>query len=180
MAIEPINIGNVVNDGLGDDLRTAFDKVNKNFESLDEGITTTARNIGSTGQGIFAQKVDNELQFKNLVGGNNITLAPTNESIVINTTTNAFTTIVTADDSSSILSSNYSELTLEGANGIEVTSNESTITFGISNFEIRNFDFGPFDGSYSNPISFLFAASNIDFGTIESPGSLNLDLGALV
>jgi hypothetical protein len=34
MTIQTINIGNVVNDGLGDDLRTAFEKVNANFADL--------------------------------------------------------------------------------------------------------------------------------------------------
>ena len=33
--IQTINIGNLVNDGTGDDLRTAFEKVNSNFTNLD-------------------------------------------------------------------------------------------------------------------------------------------------
>ena len=33
MAIQTINIGNVVNDGLGDDLRTAFQKVNATLQN---------------------------------------------------------------------------------------------------------------------------------------------------
>ena len=35
MAINLINIGNIANDGTGDDLREAFVKVNNNFEELD-------------------------------------------------------------------------------------------------------------------------------------------------
>jgi len=34
MAIQTINIGQNANDGTGDDLRTAFDKVNDNFDYL--------------------------------------------------------------------------------------------------------------------------------------------------
>lgn len=34
MAIETINLGNYANDGTGDDLRTAFQKVNDNFVTL--------------------------------------------------------------------------------------------------------------------------------------------------
>ena len=34
MTIQTINIGNVVNDGLGDNLRSAFQKVNDNFAEL--------------------------------------------------------------------------------------------------------------------------------------------------
>ena len=39
MTVQNINIGNQVNDGLGDDLRTAFEKVNANFISLGAELT---------------------------------------------------------------------------------------------------------------------------------------------
>ncbi len=55
MAIQTINLGNVVNDGLGDDLRTAFQKVNANFTELyqaiglsDTGQKTALTFVGST------------------------------------------------------------------------------------------------------------------------------------
>jgi hypothetical protein len=48
MAIQTINIGNVVNDGLGDDLRTAFQKVNANFTALDAELSVTGKNIPET------------------------------------------------------------------------------------------------------------------------------------
>jgi len=67
--IQTINVGNLVNDGLGDDLRTAFLKVNANFASLNSELTTTASNIGTTGVGIFKEKVGADLQFKKLVAG---------------------------------------------------------------------------------------------------------------
>ena len=35
MTIQNINIGNIANDGTGDDLREAFRKVNENFDELD-------------------------------------------------------------------------------------------------------------------------------------------------
>ena len=35
MAIQTINIGNIANDGTGDDIRVAFGKVSDNFEELD-------------------------------------------------------------------------------------------------------------------------------------------------
>lgn len=181
MTVQTINIGNVVNDGLGDDLRTAFEKVNANFQSLNTSLTVEAANIGSTGQGIFAQKVSDQLQFKNLVGGNRITLDSTNTSIIINATKpEAFSTIFTPDDSAGISSSVYPDITLKGAGGIEVTSSESTITFGISSPGIAAstlYDFGPFDGFYTGSTSFLLSASNVDFGTITAPGSLKLNLG---
>ena len=47
--IQTINIGNLVNDGLGDDLRTAFQKVNANFTSLNGELSITGSNLGSVG-----------------------------------------------------------------------------------------------------------------------------------
>lgn len=69
MAIQTINLGNVVNDGLGDDLRTAFQKVNNNFASLEAELSATGENIGSSGVGIFKQKFEEKLQFKKLASG---------------------------------------------------------------------------------------------------------------
>ena len=34
MSVKKINIGQLANDGTGDDIRTAFDKVNDKFEDL--------------------------------------------------------------------------------------------------------------------------------------------------
>ena len=51
MTIQNINIGNIANDGTGDDLREAFRKVNENFDELDlrQPESTTGAGIG-TGQ----------------------------------------------------------------------------------------------------------------------------------
>jgi hypothetical protein len=66
--LESIVVGAYANDGTGDDLRTAFQKVNRNFASVFGDLTlTTAANIG-TGAGIWAQTVDTELQLKSIKG----------------------------------------------------------------------------------------------------------------
>ena len=59
MSLLEINIGGFANDGTGDDLREAFNKVNLNFQELDlrDDESTTARNIGSNGEGIFAKSL---------------------------------------------------------------------------------------------------------------------------
>jgi hypothetical protein len=38
MAIQTINVGNIPNDGTGDDLREAFVKVNQNFTDVDTRV----------------------------------------------------------------------------------------------------------------------------------------------
>ena len=85
MAVQLINIGNIANDGTGDDLREAFIKANANFEELDlrDDEQTTASNLGSTGEGLFAQKLAYDLQFKKVVGGAGLTLTATNDNIII-------------------------------------------------------------------------------------------------
>ena len=71
MAIQTINIGNIANDGTGDDLREAFIKVYNNFTELNTNITNTTTegaNLG-TGTGLFAHRSDNTLQFKSISAG---------------------------------------------------------------------------------------------------------------
>jgi hypothetical protein len=81
-SLQSINLGSYANDGTGDDLRTAFEKVNNNFGLLfDEASVNTAINVGS-GIGIFAQKNLStvNLEFK--------TLTSTNASMSITETAN--------------------------------------------------------------------------------------------
>ena len=85
MAVSLINIGTIANDGTGDDLREAFIKVNNNFEELDlrQPEQTTASNLGVLGQSLFAQKSGYDLQFKKIIGGDNITLTANDSNITI-------------------------------------------------------------------------------------------------
>jgi hypothetical protein len=85
MAVQLINIGNIANDGTGDDLREAFIKANANFEELDlrDDEQTSASNLGSTGEGLFSQKLIYDLQFKKIVGGAGLTLTATADNITI-------------------------------------------------------------------------------------------------
>jgi hypothetical protein len=78
MTLQTINLGNYANDGTGDDLRTAFEKVNGNFDILKFEIAG-ATNLGS-GVGLFAQKnaINPYLEFKSLTSVNNsVTISST-------------------------------------------------------------------------------------------------------
>jgi hypothetical protein len=181
----------VVNDGLGDDLRTAFQKVNANFTDLSTQLTTTATNLGATGVGVFKEKIGADLQFKKLVAGTKMLLDDTGNSIVVNNTSpDAYTRIDT--DSGSILASTHQQITMGGTSApgsttsrkdIEVTASGSAILFKtiipITDI-LTSYDFGTITGEYDNAMQTIYAASNIDFGTIDLPGRLDLDCGGIV
>jgi hypothetical protein len=73
MPIQTINLGNYANDGTGDDLRTAFLKVNANFQLVGATLGIIGgENVGS-GVGIFKRR-DNDnltLEFKSLTSTDN-------------------------------------------------------------------------------------------------------------
>lgn len=191
MAIQTINIGNQVNDGLGDDLRTAFQKVNANFLELNSSLTITASNIGTTGYGIFKEKVGPELQFKNLVSGNKMMLDDTGNAIIVNSTADdAFIRFDT--NSGSMLASTHTQITLSGGpaagsttsrNDIEVSTFGSTVYFKtvvpVTDI-VTSYDFGAIGSEYNNALQFLYAMTNMDFGTFTIPGRFDLDCGTFV
>lgn len=73
-----LNVGAYANDGTGDDIRTAFQKIKSTFTLINTNLgVTTGENIGTTGQGIFSAKVDNKLQFKKITGTNGIVVSST-------------------------------------------------------------------------------------------------------
>ena len=150
MPIQTINIGNYANDGLGDDLRTAFEKVNANFNLLNTTDTTAAANVG-TGSGVFAQKSGTTLQFKSLKGGSNITLSSDGTSITINGSGNL------SSETSPSLGGN---LNMNGNNIIGGGNIEATI-YGI---DIRT----------------MSATSGVDYGTFTEPNTFTgmIDLGS--
>lgn len=177
MSITTINIGNAVNDGLGDDLRTAFEKVNANFQALN--ITASTTDV--PGYSIFKEKVNNDLVFKTLQSGKNVAITETTDAIIIaNSAPDAFKKITT--DSGSITASSFQEISIVGTDDIDVNSSSSTITVSsvlpVTNI-LTTYDLGPIGGVYSNVIQLLLAASTLDFGTITSPTLLDVDCGIL-
>jgi hypothetical protein len=191
MAIQPINLGNVVNDGLGDDLRTAFQKVNANFLELSYIGNITAANTNNAGFGLFKEKVDingtSTLVFKTILEGSNVIFEPLSDTIRINSIDPpAFRSIVT-DDENSVQASFSRDISIKGGISpggtqpdIEVTSLGSAITikslFPVTE-TLTNYDFGFVSAPPRNIVDLLIQISNIDFGTIDLPSGLNLDFG---
>ena len=127
MAIELINIGQIANDGTGDDLREAFIKVNANFEELDlrDDEQTSASNLGVEGEGIFAQKINYDLQFKKLVGSGDVTLSSDSEKIFIDADIGVRSIEVLADTGSLTVTD---DAILEIKGGTDITT---SVTGGI-------------------------------------------------
>lgn len=83
--LQTINLGSYANDGTGDDLRTAFEKVNINFGLLfAEASVNSAINLGN-GVGIFAQKnLDTvNLEFKSLYSSDSSIAFLTDNPLVV-------------------------------------------------------------------------------------------------
>ena len=131
MAIQTINIGTIENDGTGDDLREAFVKVNNNFAELDirDPEKTTGANLGSAGEGVFAQLNGAEMQFKKIVGGTAVTLTSDGNAITINSTATGLPQLqVFADNTNQTFDANNTALTLAGGNLVTTNMVGNTIT----------------------------------------------------
>ena len=189
MAIQTVNIGNIVNDGLGDDLRTAFQKVNGNFAELSASLTITASNLlGDDQEGnIFKQKTNNNLEFKTLVAGQKIQFLTDPDSITIESTVpDAFIEIET--DDGTVYAENNQFLKIQGtlsparydAQNIIVTHDVNSVyidTVLPINDIFKILDFGYINDIFDNVLQFNTAMSNIDFGTVVNPSGINIDLG---
>jgi hypothetical protein len=137
MAISLINVGQIANDGTGDDLREAFIKINQNFEELDlrDDEQTTASNVGGVGEGIFANRVNYDLQFKKIVAGSNISLASTAETVTINAV-GGLQQLAVVSDNGSIILRDGDAVNLVGGTGIETSVLGNTITISNTSSEI--------------------------------------------
>jgi hypothetical protein len=129
MAVQTINIGNIANDGTGDNLRQAFQKVNTNFADLDQrfDFNNTIENLG-TGEGVFYTKENNVQYYKSLKAGNNISLSSTNDEITISST-EAFT-IQTDSDSVSV-SGTGKFFGIKGGTNIDTTITSNDVNVAI-------------------------------------------------
>ena len=138
MALQTINIGNFVNDGTGDDLRTAFSKINANFDELDlqGGQANTISNIG-TGIGLYKEKIGVDLRLKTLKSGSGINITSAANEVTITNSLNVFVTF-NANTGSITASSNSQALNVYGANGITTTITGNTLTITGATDQVVN------------------------------------------
>ena len=182
MTIQTINLGTYANDSTGDDLRTAFQKVNANFAALTTTINiASASNVG-TGTGLFKQKNLTDLQFKSLTSTNDtVTITSNSDTVDLN----AITTL--ENDSNPTLGAN---LMLNGfiINGNNGAGDVQSSVYGLS-VPILDSLFGlliasnslvidmgtllePAGGSNTLPHGFP-----IDMGSFSTPQNNGLDFG---
>lgn len=197
MPIQTINLGNYANDGTGDDLRTAFLKVNANFELVGGTLgIINGENVGS-GTGIFKRR-DNDnltLEFKSLTS--------TDGSIVIEPNLDGLTvdlkglSLLENDPNPSL----SADLKLNGHNitigevdggdvqttvfGIDVRTTNALIELLINSNSVT-IDFGSFiDGTVG-----IVDAPNTDLNmngtkpdfsgfSVDDPSGTNLDFGSI-
>lgn len=128
MALQSINVGNIVNDGTGDDLRTAFIKINNNFDELDlrGGQANTISNLG-TGVGVYKEKIGVDLKLKSLVAGPGITLTNNPNDITITNNRNMILT-VNASTGTLTAASPTQALNIVGTDGITTSISGNTLT----------------------------------------------------
>ena len=179
MSLQQINLGTVANDGTGDDLRTAFQKIISNFNQLDARTpeATTVVNLGA-GQGVFASKVADELRFKSIVGGQNVTLAADGQTITINVDAGV-TQFTIAADTGSVVVTEDSTITIEGGRLVTTQRVANSIVVNTSALGSVVEDTTPRLGGNLNADGFnLGSVGTIDATTVS--GLFNGNLTGLV
>jgi hypothetical protein len=133
MAIQTINIGNIANDGTGDDLRVAFQKVNSNFVDLNQRVAPQldGENLGS-GEGVFYVKDSDIFKFKSLVAGPELAVSSTADEITISAGTNFGNLIFNADVGNTTVRANNEAIFLTGGDNIDTTATSQRVTFNIN------------------------------------------------
>lgn len=149
--VQQINLGSYPNDGTGDDLRTAFEKVNSNFNLLfSESNVTTGINLGG-GVGVLFQKNSStlNLEFK--------TLTSLDNSVVFNS--NNFTVDLLA------------RTTLQRDLAPRLGANLNLNAFNVYGGDIRTTVYGLDFPITNNLISSLINSNNLllDLGSFDKP-----------
>lgn len=147
MAVQTINVGNIANDGTGDDLREAMIKVNQNFDELDLRApeSTEGLNIGGAGEGVFAGKLGTTLQFKKLIGGDNVNITSGAETITLTVDSSLNTLVISSDAGSQVIENNATPLLLYGGQniGTSFNTNDNSFIFEVQGDDLLSQDPAP-------------------------------------
>ena len=80
-----LNIGTYANDGTGDDIRTAFQKIKDTFTLINSelGVLDGANLVGGAGLVASPSKANNVLQFKSITGSGGVVVTSTANTVNI-------------------------------------------------------------------------------------------------
>tara|TARA_B110000503_G_scaffold59350_1_gene94612 strand:+ start:11952 stop:12671 length:720 start_codon:yes stop_codon:yes gene_type:complete len=154
MAVQLINIGNIANDGTGDDLREAMIKINSNFEEIDlrDDEQTTASNLKSNidDVGLFKLKLNYDLQFKSLQAGAYITLTESDSAIRIDADAGIQTISIGADTGGWNVPDENALVNFIGGNDISTSVTDGVVTINYTGWESLIGDPAPILGGNLN------------------------------
>jgi hypothetical protein len=171
----PVLLGSYPNDGTGDDLRTAFQRVNNSFSALSSAIGITgAANVGS-GTGIYKDVSGTTLELKSLTStGNTVTFSSGTNTVNLE----AKTTVV--NDTNPSLGGNLN------LNGYNITGGDSrTTVYGydqrignnLLSILIDNNNLNVDLGSFNNPTGFE-TNPMVPAGSGHTSGGYSWDFGS--
>jgi hypothetical protein len=175
MPIQRIEIGGYANDGTGDDLRTAFNKVNANFTLLDSDAQINDGATVGAGTAILKGKISTILQFKSLTSTDtSVTLTATTDTVNLKANTRLSTDLTPALGGN--LSLNNRNIIGPGdvqttVWGVDIIALNAMLALLIESNKNLAVDFGSFDnptGSETN-----FRGYGFDMGFIVDPPSAN-------
>jgi hypothetical protein len=176
MALQTINLGNLANDGTGDDLRSAFEKVNYNFSILEIAASdiTGATNLGTAGATVFKEIINRDLKFKRVLGDNGVTVTDNDTAVIISGATIP-ATIITGD-SGSLLFNPGDTISITGASNISVGINNNTRTITITG-SLTTLD-TQLDANGNNIIN-VGSINGVDWETQIAGLFINMDFGTI-
>ena len=175
MPIQRIEIGGYANDGTGDDLRTAFNKVNANFTLLDsDAQINDGANLG-TGVAVLKGKTSTILQFKTLTSTDtSVTLTTTDNTVNLKANTRLSTDLAPALGGN--LNLNNRDIVGVGdvkasVYGIDLVALNAMMALLIESNNNLAVDLG----SFSNPTGFDTNTNgySLDLGTFDTPEIAN-------
>lgn len=156
MAKQTINIGSAANDGTGDPLRTAMDKINDNFDEIYSSyIASGSITVGNSTVNTVISNTNG------LVSGNSISNVVANSTIIrignssVNSTANSSTILIDSSllkvtiNSSAVFVGNTSVNALANSSSLNIISSDSSFVSNASSLLIGNSTVNTFANSSS-------------------------------
>jgi hypothetical protein len=164
----------------GTNVSISSDATSVTISATDTGEVNTASNLGA-GEGVFAQKVDEDLEFKSFVAGSNISLSSDADTITVSATgVGEVNTASNIGAGEGVFAQKVSEdlefKSLVAGSNISLVSDANSVTISATGTGISGIDIL----SYEVPV--LSSATILSFGfglkanTTVTPGRVNIDL----